>query len=165
MQIRIEKVTSGEVGAVIELMREFAEFENLLDHFETTVARLDRAMFGEGAFVEGLIAFDREDAIGYALFFPYFASFRGQRGLYLEDIYIKQEYRGKGVGEAMLKKIARTAEKRGFERIDFMVLEWNTPAVKFYEKLGAVRDEDERHFKFTDGAFKALAAGDLTAGK
>lgn len=157
MSIRIEKTRIDDLPAVIDLMREFAVFEDLSDHFESTVEQLHEAMFGDGAFVEGLIAFDGDDAIGYALFFPYFASFRGQRGLYLEDIYIKQEYRGKGVGEAMLKEIASTAEKRGFERIDFMVLDWNTPAVKFYEKLGAIRDEDERHFKFTDEAFKKLA--------
>ena len=161
MKLRIEKITARDVTAVIELMREFAAFEDLTQYFEITGQRLALAMFGEGAFVEGLISFDGDAPIGYALFFPYFASFRGQRGLYLEDIYIKQEYRGKRVGEAMLKKIAAAAAARGSERIDFQVLEWNAPAVRFYEKLGAVRDEDERHFKFTDDAFRALASTPL----
>ena len=113
-------------------------------------------MFGDGAVVDGLIAFDGETPVAYALFYPNFSSFRGQRGLYLEDIYIKSEYRRSGLGEKMLKEIAYTAASRGFERIDFMVLDWNTPAAKFYERLGAIRDNDERHFKFTDDAFARL---------
>ena len=105
-----------------------------------------------------VMIFDGETPIGYALFYPSFASFRGQRGLYLEDIYIKQEYRGKGVGETVLKHLAKMAKGRGFERIDFQVLDWNTPAIKFYEKLGAEMDTSERHFKYTDEAFENLAS-------
>lgn len=101
---------------------------------------------------------DGDTAIGYALFFPNFSSFRGQCGFYLDDIYVNAEYRGKGVGKLMLKQIARRAKDRGFERIDFLVLDWNTPASGFYQKLGAVRDSDERHFKFTDQAFERLAS-------
>ena len=103
------------------------------------------------------LAFDGETAIGYAVFYPNFSTFRGQRGIYLEDIYITKIARGKGVGEMMLRHIAKLGKERGFERIDFLVLEWNTPAVQFYKKLGAVRDEEERHFKFTDEAFQKLA--------
>jgi ribosomal protein S18 acetylase RimI-like enzyme len=114
-------------------------------------------MFGDNAGVEGICAFDGEQPIGYALFYPNFASFRGQRGMYLEDIYVKQEYRGNGVGKTMLKKIARLAAKRGYERLDFLVLDWNDQAAKFYRSLGADRDDAERHFKFTDAAFRSLA--------
>ena len=158
MKLRITNVTPKDVPTVIRLMREFAAFENLIDHFEITEYRLNSVMFDDNAFVEGLIPLDDVDPIGYALFFPYFASFRGQRGMYLEDIYIRADHRGKGVGEAMLREIARIGTERGCERIDFMVLDRNTPAVKFYEKLGAIRDDDERHFKFVDSAFKALAS-------
>jgi ribosomal protein S18 acetylase RimI-like enzyme len=157
MKLRIEDIRTTDVSTVTDLMREFAAFENLEQYFEVTDESLTAAMFGENAFVRGLLSFDGDAAIGYALFFPYFASFRGQRGLYLEDIYVKQEYRGKGVGESMLKTIARIGADRGCQRIDFMVLDWNTPALKFYEKLGALRDDDERHFKFTNDAFKSLA--------
>ena len=78
--------------------------------------------------------------------------------MFLEDIFIRAEYRGKGLGDLMLKEIAKLARSRGCERIDFVVLDWNAPAIKFYEKHGAVRDEQERHFKFVDGAFKKLAS-------
>jgi ribosomal protein S18 acetylase RimI-like enzyme len=90
------------------------------------------------------------------MFYPYFASFRGQSGYYLEDIFIAEDFRRNGLGEAMVKIIAKLARQRGFERIDFQVLEWNTPAVKFYEKLGAIRDDSERHFKFIDSSFSSL---------
>ena len=161
MDLTIANVSPRDVAAVIELIREFAAFEHLTDFCEVTEERLSAAMFGEKAVVEGLIAFDGEAAIeaaiGYAIFYPNFASFRGQRGLYLEDIYVNDKYRGKGVGEAMIREIARIAAARGFERMDFMVLDWNTPALKFYEKLGAIRDDQERHFKFNDDAFRRLS--------
>jgi len=105
-----------------------------------------------------LIAIDGENRVGYALFYPNFSSFRGERGLHLDDIYIRDEYRGTGVGETMLRDIAHIAASRGFERIDFQVLDWNTAAVKFYKKLGAVSNDEETHFKFAGEAFTALAS-------
>ncbi len=156
MTTTVRKIAPSDLAQVISLLREFAAFENLSDYCTATEERFQAAMFGDGSVVDGLIAFDGETPVAYALFYPNFSSFRGQRGLYLEDIYIKAEYRGSGLGEKMLREIAHTAALRGFERIDFMVLDWNTPAAKFYEKLGAVRDDDERHFKFTHDAFARL---------
>jgi ribosomal protein S18 acetylase RimI-like enzyme len=77
--------------------------------------------------------------------------------MYLEDIYITADYRSRGIGDAMIREIARIATRRGFERIDFQVLDWNRSAIDFYEGLGAVRDDIERHFKFTNHAFADLA--------
>lgn len=158
MNIRIETAVAENIPQIIAMMREFAGYENLLDYVEVTEERLRVALFGDGKVAEAVLAFEDDAPIGYAVFYPSFATFRGQRGLYLEDIFIRQEYRGRGVGETILKYLAKAAKKRGFERIDFMVLEWNTPAIKFYGKLGANRDEEERHFKFTDEAFQKLAA-------
>lgn len=157
MNLSIAAIRPDDLETVLSLIREFALFEELSDVCEVTVERLREAMFGNGAVVEGLLAFDGERAVGYALFFPNFSSFRGQRGLYLDDIFITSLYRGKGVGEAILKELARLAASRGLERIDFLVLDWNKPALGFYEKLGAVRDAEERHYKFTDEAFQRLA--------
>lgn len=143
---------------VVKLMRDFAEFEKLGEYCKITEEKLSKAMFGQGSFVEAIVAVENGSLIGYAIFYPHFASFRGQIGYYLEDIFIKDEFRGKGLGEFMLRTIAKIASDRGFERIDFQVLDWNTPAVNFYKKLGADRDESERHFKFTDAAFRSLAS-------
>lgn len=157
MNFQIKKAVSKDVPAIIELMREFAGFENLLDSLEITEEKLNDAMFGENAFVEGLMAFDGETPIAYAIFFPYFSSFRGQKSVYLEDIYITEKYRKFGIGEKMLKEIARIGKKRGAVRMDFQVLDWNTPAINFYKKHGAIIDEEERHFRFIDKAFEKLA--------
>jgi GNAT superfamily N-acetyltransferase len=158
MTFQIKKAAEENIPQIIALLREFAEFENLLDACEITEERLRIALFGEGKVAEAIVAFEDNAPIGYAIFYPNFATFRGQRGFYLEDIYITKEFRKKGVGEAMIKYLAKEAKERGFERIDFLVLDWNTPALKFYEKLGAERDEEERHFKFTDQAFQKLAS-------
>ena len=157
MSIRLEKAKEENVPQIFALMREFAEYEKLLDSFETTEERLKIALFGDGKVADAILAFDGEQAIAYAIFFPNLATFRGQRGIYLEDIFITKRARGSGLGEMMLKFIAKIAKERGFERIDFQVLQWNTPAIEFYEKLGALRDDEERHFKFTDEAFQKLA--------
>lgn len=155
--MKIKPATPENVPQIIALMREFAEYENLLEFFETTEERLQVALFGDGKVADAILAFDGETPVAYAIFFPYFSTFRGQRGIYLEDIFITKHARGHGLGEMMLRHIARIGKERGFERIDFLVLKWNTSAIGFYEKLGAIRDNEERHFKFTDEAFQNLA--------
>ena len=145
------------VAQILFLLREFAEYENLSDYCEVTAERLQIALFGETKVAEAIVAFDGKTVVAYAIFFPHFATFRGQRGFYLEDIYITKDFRGQGLGEMMLKYIAKIGKSRGFERIDFQVLAWNTAAIGFYEKLGAERNDEERHFKFADEAFRKLA--------
>jgi ribosomal protein S18 acetylase RimI-like enzyme len=159
MAYNIELISEADLPAIIEMMTEFAEYEHLASYLEVTEERLRKAIFGKDAFVEGLIASNNRERVGYAIFYPCFSTFRGQSGFFLEDIYVSEKYRGIGLGELMLRKIAGLARSRGFDRLDFQVLEWNKPAIGFYEKLGAVRAEDERHFKFTDEAFAKLAEG------
>jgi GNAT superfamily N-acetyltransferase len=157
-KIRVEKVTERDVPQIIRLVREFAEYEKLLEFCEVTEEKLHAAMFGERPCVEGLIAFEGENkAIGYALFYENFASFRGQRGVYLEDLYVVSEMRQAGVGLALMQHLARLAKERGCERMDWQVLTWNEPAIRFYELLGADIDESERHWKLTDASFERLA--------
>jgi len=158
MSLKIEKAKPQDIPAILDLLREFAEYESLLEFLEVTEERLHTALFGDGAVAEAIVAVIDGQTVGYAIFYPNFATFRGQRGLYLEDIYIKPDFRRGGTGEAMLRHIAGLAKERGYERIDFMVLDWNTPAINFYKKLGAEIDPSERHFKFVDAAFKNLAS-------
>ena len=157
MTIKIRTALRSDVPEIQAMMREFAEFERLLDSFKVTEPLLTNAMFGPGGFVEGLIAENADQPVGYLLFYSCFASFSGQTGLYLEDVYIKPTHRGRGTGESMLRRLAQIARERGCERIDFQVLDWNAPAIGFYEKLGAIRNDDERHFKFAGEAFEKLA--------
>ncbi len=156
--MRIETSTQRDVPQILQMLREFAEFEKLSEFCTVTEERLSEAMFGERPCVEGLMAFDEAgNAIGYALFYENFASFRGQRGIYLEDLYTAPEMRGRGAGLAMLKHLAKIARARGCERMDWLVLKWNEPAIKFYEKIGAQIDADERHCKLVGESLKKLA--------
>jgi GNAT superfamily N-acetyltransferase len=157
MNVIIKEATETDVSQIVEMIREFAAFENLSDYCEVTEENLREAMFGENPCVEGLMAFDADEPIGYALFYENFASFRGQRGLYLEDLYVKPEYRGRKIGEAFLAKLAQIAKSRNFVRIDFLVLDWNKAAIKFYKKFDAEMNADERHFRFVGEAFEELS--------
>src|SRR5882757_7617459 len=160
MSLKIKKAEGKDIPMILALLREFAEYESLLDYLEVTDERLNTALFGEGAVAEAILAMNDDVAIGYAIFYPNFATFRGQRGIYLEDIYIQPAHRRGGTGEKMLRHICRLAKERGYERMDFVVLDWNTPAVNFYKKLGAEIDQSERHFKFTGEAFAELASSE-----
>lgn len=156
MKIQIEITKIENTPAIIKLMREFAEHSNLLEYLEVTENDLQNALFGKDSFVSSLMAFENKTPIAYAFFYPTFSSFRGQKSVYLEDIFITSDYRKHGIGEKMLKEIARIGKDFGALRMDFQVLKQNEPAIKFYKKHGALIDEDERHFKFVDEAFENL---------
>jgi ribosomal protein S18 acetylase RimI-like enzyme len=156
--VKIRSAERDDLTSILSLMKDFAMYEGLVGVFTADRDRLEAAMFGSEGFVKGVVVEAEDKLVGYALFYPNFASFRGQRGIYLEDVYVAPEHQGKGVGEAILRKIARMAKANRCERMDFQVLEWNKPAIGFYEKLGALRDDSERHFKFTDAAFEKLAS-------
>ncbi|MEP6923752.1 MAG: GNAT family N-acetyltransferase [Pyrinomonadaceae bacterium] len=156
-KIKVQSALETDVSQIVQFLREFAEFENLSEFCEVTEEKLRDAMFGEKSCVEGLMAFDAQNkAVGYALFYENFASFRGQRGIHLEDLYVVPEMRKAGVGLAMFKHLANIARARGAERMDWQVLNWNEPAIRFYKKLGAQIDADERHFKLVGTDFENL---------
>ena len=157
METLVREANESDVPVIISLLSDFAAFENLSEFLTITGADLHNAMFGEGAFVEGLVCEVDGSTGGFAIFYPRFSSFRGQCGYYLEDIYIGDAFRGRGLGEKLLKEIARKGKARGFKRIDFQVLEWNFAAIEFYKALGAVLDDEDKHYKFVDQAFESLA--------
>jgi GNAT superfamily N-acetyltransferase len=158
MNLQIEPATPESVPGIARLMRDFAAYEKLSEYCTITEEKLHDAMFGEDAFVKGIVAHDGDRMIAYALFYRHFSSFRCQRGYFLEDIYIDEDSRGHGVGTVMLKAVAAAARADNAERLDFHVLTWNEPAIRFYKSHGAVPVDDELHFKFTDDAFARLAS-------
>lgn len=158
MKYEIKTATEKDIPQIINLLREFAEFEKLTGDFFVTGESLREATFGENAFVYLLAGFEENDLIAFALLYAKYASFRGERSLYLEDLYVRPEFRGKGLGLAMLKRAAKLAKSNGFQRLDWQALKWNTPAIDFYNKIGAESDDGNINFRLIDKNFEDLAS-------
>jgi ribosomal protein S18 acetylase RimI-like enzyme len=134
-----------DVTSIVALIRELAEFENLTHLLQVTPEKLRPHLFGEKPVVEALVAEVAEGrvaegesrVVAFALFFTNYSTFLAQPGLYLEDLYVKPAFRGAGIGEALLTKLARLAVEREFGRFEWSVLDWNTNAIRFYERMGA----------------------------
>lgn len=155
----IRHAAPDDVGAMLALMRELAEFEKLTHLFVATEANLHEALFGAHPAVEALIAEHDGRVVGYALFFQNFSTFLSRRGLYLEDLYVQPALRGSGIGTALLRRVAAIAVERRCGRFEWSVLDWNQPAIDFYTKMGATVMPDWRIVRITDDALARLAAG------
>ncbi|MCP3717034.1 MULTISPECIES: GNAT family N-acetyltransferase [Paraburkholderia] len=158
MAATIRAATAADVGAMHALMYELAEFEKLTHLFTGTADGLADALFGTRPAAEALVAEDAGRIVGYALFFHNYSTFLSRRGLYLEDLYVQPSQRGTGLGTAMLRALAAIAVERGCARFEWTVLDWNTPAIGFYEKLGATVLPDWRVVRMTGDALEKLAA-------
>jgi GNAT superfamily N-acetyltransferase len=158
MTATIRPATPADVGAMHALMYELAEFEKLTHLFVGTTDGLADALFGARPSAEALVAEDGGRIVGYALFFHNYSTFLGRRGLYLEDLYVQPSQRGTGLGTAMLRALAAIAVERQCARFEWTVLDWNQPAINFYEKMGATVLPDWRVVRVTGDALDRLAA-------
>lgn len=157
--IRIAPATEADVPAILEMIRGLAEYEKLSHIVCATEEQLRRTLFGEPPAAEVLLADWNGERVGFALFFPNYSTFLAQPGLYLEDLYVKPHARGKGAGLALLVELARIAVARGCGRVEWAVLDWNGPAIRFYKKLGAVAMDDWTTYRLASEPLKRLAAG------
>ena len=146
-----------DVAPMVSLIRELAEFEKLTHLLQVTPEKLRPHLFGEKPVVEAMVAEAGGEVAAFALFYTNFSTFLAQPGLYLEDLYVKPAARGQGMGEALLSRLGRLAVDRGYGRFDWTVLDWNTEAVAFYEKMGATVMPDWRVCRITGKALQALA--------
>jgi GNAT superfamily N-acetyltransferase len=155
----IHPATPADVPQLLELIRGLAEYERLLAIVQCTETRLHEALFGAAPCAEALLARARDGgaAAGFALFFHNYSTFLGRRGLYLEDLYVRPEYRGCGCGKALLVRLARLARERECGRFEWSVLDWNVSAQRFYEGLGASVLPDWRIVRLTGDALARLA--------
>jgi GNAT superfamily N-acetyltransferase len=153
---RIEPATLADIPTIHGLIRELAEFERLLDQFVATEERLRESLFGPNPHAEVLMARLAAEAAGFALFFHNYSTFRAQPGIYLEDLYIRPAYRGRGHGKALLCAVAQLAVKRGCGRFEWSVLDWNQRAIDFYKKLGAEPLNDWTMFRVSGLALAQL---------
>jgi len=158
MNIKIRKTEIEDLPQIIDLMQEFAVFENLEDSFFVTEEKLSEAFFGENSFAKSLVAHSENEMIAFAIGFPVLKTFRGERSFYLEDLYIKTEFRGKGFGFEMLKAVAKLAKEENCVRMDWQALDWNVNALEFYKKIGAEADSGNVDFRLIEEKFDQLAS-------
>lgn len=160
LAVRIEAATPADVPTLLTLIRELAAFERLLDEVQATEQQLHEGLFGARPSAEVVVARVGTEVVGFALFFHNFSTFLGKPGLYLEDLFVRQQYRGQGCGEALLRYLARLAVERGCGRFEWSVLDWNQRAIDFYKNLGAVPLAEWTIFRVTGDALTRLAASD-----
>ena len=157
-QFEIVAASPADVGEILAMIRELAEFEKLSHLCVSTEADVFRALFGTPARAEVIIGRTGGEAACFALFFHNFSTFLGRPGLYLEDLFVRPAHRRKGYGRAMLAHLAQLAERRGCGRFEWSVLDWNASAIRFYESLGATVLPDWRITRVTGAALTELAA-------
>jgi GNAT superfamily N-acetyltransferase len=156
-QVSIVPATEADVPTVLGLIRELADYEKLSDRVSATESSLHRDLFNPRPYAEVLIGRLGGDAVGYALFFHSYSTFLARPGVYLEDVFVKPAARGRGVGKALLRAVARAARDRNCGRVEWSVLNWNTPAIEFYQSLGARPLDEWTTYRMDEAAIAALA--------
>ncbi|MEV5281042.1 GNAT family N-acetyltransferase [Streptomyces sp. NPDC052811] len=157
----IRNATAADVPVIHQMVRELAEYEKALDEARATEEQLREALFGEHPAAFAHIAEGESgEPVGFALWFLNFSTWRGVHGIYLEDLYVRPEARGGGHGKALLTELARICVARGYERLEWSVLDWNLPAVEFYRSLGAVSMSEWTVNRLTDDALRKLGGAE-----
>jgi len=156
MTLRIRPAEAADVPVIANLIRGLATFEKLEDQVSMTEERLAESLFGQHRYAETLLAEDDGTPVGFALFFHNFSTFLGLPGVYLEDLFVIPEHRGRGVGRALLRELARLAVERGCGRLEWSVLDWNRDAIGFYERLGARPNSEWTVYRLTGEALASL---------
>lgn len=154
---QIKPATVNDVAVIARLIRELAEYERAPNDAVATEEGLREVLFGDKPSAEVLIAREGEEAVGFAVYFFNFSTWLGRPGLYLEDLFVRPEDRGKGYGRALLVALAQIARERGCGRMEWAVLDWNEPAIQFYKKLGAAPMNEWTVFRLTQENIARLA--------
>ena len=155
--ITIRPATRDDVPLVLQFIRDLAIYEHLEHQLSASEAQLREALFGERRYAEVVFACSGTEPLGFALFFHNFSTFKGQPGIYLEDLFVRPEARGRGIGKQLLAYLARTAVERRCARLEWAVLNWNEPSIGFYRSLGALPMDEWTVFRLTGEALTSLA--------
>ena len=154
----IRPATPADVPAIAQLIRDLADYEKLADKVVLKESNLREHLFGSRRYAEVLLAEDAGTVVGFALFFHNYSTFLGKPGIYLEDLYVRQQFRGRGYGEALLRHLARLALERNCGRLEWSVLDWNQRAIDFYKSLGAVPMNEWTTYRVTGAALQKLGS-------
>jgi GNAT superfamily N-acetyltransferase len=157
VSLQIREATEADLPLIAWFIRQLAEYERLLHEAIMTEETLRESLFGSRPGAEVLLAYYDDKPVGFAVFFHNFSTFMGRRGLYLEDLFVIPEMRGKGFGRALLVRVAKIARDRNCGRFEWAVLDWNKPSIEFYKKLGAVPMDEWTIFRVTGDALQRLA--------
>lgn len=157
-ELTFRQAEEKDAGLILYFIKQLAEYEHMSDEVVATEELLREWIF-EKKKAEVIFAIENGEAVGFALFFHNFSTFLGRAGIYLEDLFVLKEHRGKGYGKALLKKLAQTAVERGCGRLEWSCLDWNTPSIDFYLSLGARRMDDWTGYRIA-GAQLAGFAGE-----
>ena len=153
----IRGIRPDDVPAVVGLVRELAEYEKAAHEVRLTDEQLHDRLFGKAPALFGHVAEVDGEVVGMALWFLNFSTWRGTHGIYLEDLYVQPAHRGTGLGKELLRTLAALCVERGYSRLEWSVLDWNTPSIEFYEKAGAVPMDEWTVFRLTDDALADFA--------
>ncbi len=163
-QLQIRPATEGDAQVLFDLILELASYEKLSEAVTGDAEVLRRSLFEERAAEALLLETSDGETIGYAIFFTTFSTFECRSGIWLEDVYVRPEHRRGGIGREVMEYLARLAEQRGHVRLEWVALDWNEPAIEFYEGLGATRLEQWRMFRLEHEGIARLAAAGRPAG-
>jgi GNAT superfamily N-acetyltransferase len=156
-QIQIDKAALADVPVLLQLIRGLAEYEKLSREVSATEDDLRAALFGSHPVAEAILARFAGESVGFAVFFHNFSTFVGKPGIYLEDLFVLPEHRGKGIGKALLLHVAALANERGCGRFEWAVLDWNRPAIEFYRRLGAQSMDEWMIFRLNGEALTKMS--------
>ncbi len=157
MNLQIRDATIDDVPVILQLIVDLATYERAPNDVTATETQLVDVLFGPKPAAEVRLAFEDDVAVGFAVFFHNFSTWLGKPGLYLEDLFVRPEHRGKGYGRALLVDLAKIARERGCGRMEWAVLDWNDPAIQFYRKLGAKPMDEWTVFRLTGDEIAKLA--------
>ncbi|MFL6081229.1 MAG: GNAT family N-acetyltransferase [Ornithinibacter sp.] len=161
---RVRAAVPGDVPAILRLVRELAEYEKALDQVEASQEQLEEALFPAGrepaAFAH--VAEVGGQVVGCAIWFVTFSTWTGTHGIWLEDLYVTPPQRGSGLGQELLRTLAAICEERGYSRLEWWVLDWNTPSIGFYESIGAVAQDEWTRFRLDGAPLASLSASGQT---
>lgn len=156
-KLRIVPARESDIPLILDFIRQLAEFERLTYEVMANEQVLRDSLFGERPVAEVALAYLAGEGVGFAVYFSNFSTFIGRPGIYLEDLFVKPAFRGKGIGRALLSYLARLAKQRNCARLEWAVLDWNQPAIDFYRRFGATPMHDWTVFRLTGSALDEAA--------
>jgi GNAT superfamily N-acetyltransferase len=160
LSIHIRAATAADAGQILAFITELAIYEKAEHEVVATVADIEQSLFAADSPARGLICSRDDQPIGYAVYFFSYSTWLGRKGLYLEDLYISPEQRGSGAGKQLLRHLANIACASGCGRLEWSVLDWNEPAIKFYQSLGAAPQDEWVRYRMDGDTLQAFAAGE-----